>query len=82
MQIMVALILISVGLVWATPGALPPAADPWVRWGRILAGAGLIVQGLGWLLGDLTVIAIGATLVGSGLGATAWAIYMQSCRKP
>jgi hypothetical protein len=82
MHIVVALVLTIVGLIWATPGALPPAADPWVRWGRILAGAGMVLQGLGWLIEDKTVIGAGALLIGIGLGATAWAIHMQPCRKP
>lgn len=82
MNLAVALVLIVVGLIWATPGALPPAADPWVRWGRIITGAGMVLQGLGWLIGSMTALGAGALLIGAGLGATAWAIHMQPCKRP
>jgi hypothetical protein len=78
---LVAFFMTLIGLVWAAPGALPPAADPFVRWGRILAGAGMILQAMGFLLMNELVVELGGLIITIGLGATAWAIYNQPCKK-
>ena len=74
-----ALPLLIVGLVWATPGALPPAADKVVRFGRIATGAGMVVAALGMMLRDFMVTEGGCLVIAIGLGATAWAIHVQTC---
>jgi hypothetical protein len=73
------------GIMYVTPGLLPVASVPAVKWARIVVGFGMVVLGIGeaslwWndIVGP-SLLQLGLAIFGSGMVITLLTIVRQPC---
>jgi len=85
LTLLLAVIYLACGVVYLTPGVLPVAAVPAVKWSRYAVGAGMLMAGVAlaeaWWHGTTvpTLLQLGMALVGAGLASTLVTILRQPC---
>jgi hypothetical protein len=81
----ISVIYLGCGVVYLTPGVLPVAAVPAVKWSRYAVGAGMLIAGVAlaeaWWHGTTVpaLLQLGMALVGAGLASTLVTILRQPC---
>ena len=83
--LMLAVIYLGCGAVYLTPGVLPVAAVPAVKWSRHAVGAGMLMAGVAlaeaWWNGTTVpgLLQLGIGLVGVSLASTLVTILRHPC---
>ena len=81
MEITLAIVMATLGIVYMTPGALPVAANNQVFLSRIGVGFGFIVAAVALGSGHPGVLLIALAIISAGHSVAAWAIFQQKCAK-
>jgi len=84
-SLMLAIVYLGCGVVYLTPGVLPTAAVPAVKWSRHAVGAGMLMVGVAmaeaWWGQHAAqpLLHLGLAVIGIGLAATLVTILRQPC---
>ena len=82
MSFLIAVLMMVLGVIYITPGALPVAANQQVFLSRLSVGFGFIVCAVALCMDEDDMLMMGLLIISGGHGVAAWAIHQQPCAQP